>query len=91
VRFVAVDVLRASDQVEHTVRSGAEESENAQRQQHRDELRIRAGGHRLAQVRPRMKFWLSDGLVGTDYTSVFSAQVSKFGPGGGSPITFSAS
>jgi quercetin dioxygenase-like cupin family protein len=31
------------------------------------------------------KFWLSDNLVGGDYTSVFSAQVSKFGPGGGSP------
>jgi len=31
------------------------------------------------------KFWLSDNLVGTDYTSLFSAQVTKFGPGGGSP------
>jgi quercetin dioxygenase-like cupin family protein len=31
------------------------------------------------------KFWLSDNLVGTDYTSVFSAQLTKFGPGGGSP------
>jgi quercetin dioxygenase-like cupin family protein len=31
------------------------------------------------------KFWLSDNLVDTDYTSVFSAQLTKFGPGGGSP------
>jgi hypothetical protein len=31
------------------------------------------------------KFWLSDNLVGTDYTSAFSAQLTKFGPGGGSP------
>jgi quercetin dioxygenase-like cupin family protein len=31
------------------------------------------------------QFWLSDNLVGTDYTSVFSAQLTKFGPGGGSP------
>lgn len=31
------------------------------------------------------EFWLSDDLVGTDYTSVFSAQLTKFGPGGGSP------
>ena len=31
------------------------------------------------------KFWRSDNLVGTDYTSVFSAQLTKFGPGGGSP------
>jgi mannose-6-phosphate isomerase-like protein (cupin superfamily) len=30
-------------------------------------------------------FWLSDNMVGSDYTSAFSAQVSKFGPGGGSP------
>ena len=31
------------------------------------------------------KFWLSDNLVGSDYTSLFSAQITKFGPGGGSP------
>jgi quercetin dioxygenase-like cupin family protein len=31
------------------------------------------------------KFWLSDNLVDTDYTSAFSAQLTKFGPGGGSP------
>jgi quercetin dioxygenase-like cupin family protein len=31
------------------------------------------------------KFWLSDDLVGSDYTSVFSAQLTKFGPDGGSP------
>jgi mannose-6-phosphate isomerase-like protein (cupin superfamily) len=31
------------------------------------------------------KFWLSDNLVGTDYTSDFCAQLTKFGPGGGSP------
>ena len=30
------------------------------------------------------KFWLSDNLVGSDYASVFSAQLTKFGPGGGS-------
>jgi hypothetical protein len=30
------------------------------------------------------RFWLSDNLVGTDYTSVFSAQLTKFGSGGGS-------
>jgi len=30
------------------------------------------------------KFWLSDNLVGSDYTSVFSAQLTEFGPGGGS-------
>ena len=30
------------------------------------------------------KFWLSDNLVGSDYTSVFSARLTKFGPGGGS-------
>jgi quercetin dioxygenase-like cupin family protein len=31
------------------------------------------------------EFWLSDSLVDTDYTSVFNAQLSRFGPGGGSP------
>jgi mannose-6-phosphate isomerase-like protein (cupin superfamily) len=31
------------------------------------------------------EFWLSDKVVDTDYTSVFNAQVTKFGPGGGSP------
>ena len=31
------------------------------------------------------QFWLSDNLVGADYTSLFSAQITKFGPGGGSP------
>jgi hypothetical protein len=31
------------------------------------------------------EFWLSEKLVDTDYTSVFNAQVTKFGPGGGSP------
>jgi quercetin dioxygenase-like cupin family protein len=31
------------------------------------------------------EFWISDNLIGTDYTSSFSAQVTKFGPGGGSP------
>jgi len=30
------------------------------------------------------KFWLSDELVDPDYSSVFSAQLTKFGPGGGS-------
>jgi len=34
------------------------------------------------------EFWLSDDLVDTDYTSVFSAQLTKFGPvGGSSPHT----
>ena len=32
------------------------------------------------------EFWLSDDLVDTDYTSVFSAQLTKFGPDGGSPL-----
>ncbi|MBZ5709253.1 cupin domain-containing protein [Nannocystis pusilla] len=31
------------------------------------------------------EFWLSQDLVATDYTSRFSAQVTRFGPGGGSP------
>jgi quercetin dioxygenase-like cupin family protein len=31
------------------------------------------------------EFWLSDNMAGADYTSLFSAQLSKFGPGGGSP------
>ena len=31
-------------------------------------------------------FWLGDDLVDTDYTSAFTAQVTKFGPGGGSPL-----
>ena len=32
------------------------------------------------------EFWLSDEVAGSDYTSAFNAQVSKFGAGGGSPI-----
>jgi len=31
-------------------------------------------------------FWISDELVGTDYSTLFSAQLTKFGPGGGSPL-----
>ncbi len=31
------------------------------------------------------EFWLSDEVAGSDYSSVFNAQLSKFGPGGGSP------
>jgi quercetin dioxygenase-like cupin family protein len=31
------------------------------------------------------KFWISDELVGRDYSDLFSAQMTKFGPGGGSP------
>ena len=30
------------------------------------------------------KFWISDELVGRDYSQLFSAQLTKFGPGGGS-------
>ncbi|GAB3022293.1 cupin domain-containing protein [Mycobacterium bourgelatii] len=30
------------------------------------------------------KFWLSNELVDDDYSSLFSAQLTKFGPGGGS-------
>ena len=30
-------------------------------------------------------FWISDELVGTQYSRLFSAQLTKFGPGGGSP------
>lgn len=30
-------------------------------------------------------FWISDELVGVDYSVFFSAQLTKFGPGGGSP------
>jgi quercetin dioxygenase-like cupin family protein len=30
------------------------------------------------------KFWISDELVGRDYSTAFSAQLTKFGPGGGS-------
>ncbi|MCV7258736.1 cupin domain-containing protein [Mycobacterium shimoidei] len=29
-------------------------------------------------------FWISEELVGTDYSTLFSAQLTKFGPGGGS-------
>ncbi|OBH56668.1 cupin domain-containing protein [Mycobacterium sp. E2479] len=29
-------------------------------------------------------FWISDELVGTEYSTLFSAQLTKFGPGGGS-------
>ena len=29
-------------------------------------------------------FWISDELVGADYSTLFSAQLTKFGPGGGS-------
>ena len=32
------------------------------------------------------KFSISDELVGTDYSTLFSAQLTKFGPGGGSPL-----
>jgi hypothetical protein len=35
-------------------------------------LRVRDEGHRLAQDQPGPNFWLSDDLVGTDYTSVFN-------------------
>ena len=31
-------------------------------------------------------FWISDDLVGSDYSTLFSAQLTKFGPGGGSPV-----
>lgn len=31
-------------------------------------------------------FWLGDDLVDTGYTSAFTAQFSRFGPGGGSPL-----
>ena len=31
-------------------------------------------------------FWISDELVGTDYSTLFSAQLTKFGPRGGSPL-----
>ena len=30
--------------------------------------------------------WHSDEVAGSDYSSAFNAQVSKFGPGGGSPV-----
>jgi quercetin dioxygenase-like cupin family protein len=30
-------------------------------------------------------FWLSDEVAGRDYSSAFNAQLSRFGPGGGSP------
>ncbi|BBX21660.1 hypothetical protein MTER_10710 [Mycolicibacter terrae] len=30
------------------------------------------------------KFWISDELVGAEYSTLFSAQLTKFGPGGGS-------
>jgi mannose-6-phosphate isomerase-like protein (cupin superfamily) len=29
-------------------------------------------------------FWISDDLVGTHYSTLFSAQMTRFGPGGGS-------
>ncbi|MFG1930322.1 cupin domain-containing protein [Mycobacterium sp. NPDC048908] len=32
------------------------------------------------------KFWISDDLVGSQYSTLFSAQLTKFGPGGGSPL-----
>jgi len=32
------------------------------------------------------EFWLSDNVVDSDYSAVFNAQLSKFGPGGGSPL-----
>ena len=31
-------------------------------------------------------FWISDDLVGAEYSTLFSAQVTRFGPGGGSPL-----
>ena len=31
-------------------------------------------------------FWISDELVGTDYSTLFRAQLTKFGPRGGSPL-----
>lgn len=31
-------------------------------------------------------FWISDDLVGTGYSTRFSAQLTKFGPGGASPL-----
>jgi hypothetical protein len=34
------------------------------------------------------KFFVSDNLVSDDYTSVFNAQLTTFGPGGGSSPTF---
>lgn len=30
------------------------------------------------------EFWLSDNVIGADYTSAFNAQLCKIGPGGGS-------
>lgn len=30
------------------------------------------------------RFWVSDDLVGADYSTLFSAQLTKFSPGGGS-------
>ena len=30
-------------------------------------------------------FWIGDELIGPKYSKLFSAQVTKFGPGGGSP------
>jgi mannose-6-phosphate isomerase-like protein (cupin superfamily) len=30
-------------------------------------------------------FWISDDLVGAKYSTLFSAQLTRFGPGGGSP------
>jgi quercetin dioxygenase-like cupin family protein len=32
------------------------------------------------------KFWISDDLIGSHYSMLFSAQLTKFGPGGGSPL-----
>ena len=32
------------------------------------------------------EIWFSDEVAGSDYSSVFNAQMSKFGPGGGSPL-----
>ena len=31
-------------------------------------------------------FWISDEVVDTDYSTLFNAQLTKFGPGGGSPL-----
>jgi quercetin dioxygenase-like cupin family protein len=31
------------------------------------------------------EFWLSEELAGQDYSGAFNAQLSRFGPGGGSP------
>jgi quercetin dioxygenase-like cupin family protein len=33
-------------------------------------------------------FWISDELVGADYSTRFSAQLTRFGPGGASPLHY---